>query len=58
MYRFAIHFEDKSLEPALVKPQNLRVVFDFSAGAKDGRVDAATAAGIWPALPHRAVAET
>ena len=29
VYRFAVHFEDKSLKPALVKPENLRVVFDL-----------------------------
>ena len=27
--RFAVHFEDKTLKPALVKPQNLRIVFDL-----------------------------
>jgi hypothetical protein len=29
--RFAVHFEDKSLKPATVKPENLRIVFNLQS---------------------------
>ena len=27
--RFAVHFEDKSIKPALIKPENLRIVVEL-----------------------------
>lgn len=27
--RYAVHFEDNSLEPVCVKPENLRIVFEL-----------------------------
>ena len=30
-FRYSVHFEDESLKPCLVKPENVRVLFDLPA---------------------------